>query len=85
MELTCFVATDGVRPADHAPLPPFLLGILTPLVCLNLLSEKAAVEKDFTAFQEAITLDPLVSDFHTIPKLAQELWDANRKWWKPVK
>jgi len=81
LELTCFMAADGVRPVDNAPLPPFLFGMLTPLVCLNLLSEKAAVEKDFAAFQEALTLDPLVSDFRAIPALAKELWNVNRKWW----
>jgi alpha-galactosidase len=85
LEMTCFLSAEGVRPVDNAPLPPFLLGILTPLVCLNLLSEKAAVEKDFAAFQEAITLDPLVTNFRSIPKMARELWDVNRKWWKPVK
>ena len=85
LELTCFIAADGVRPVNNEPLRPFLLGILAPLVCLNLLSEKAAVEKDFAAFQEALTLDPLVSDFRSIPTLAKELWEVNRRWWKPVK
>lgn len=85
LELTCFLGADGVRPVDNAPLPPFLLGILTPLVCANLLSEKAAVEKDFAVFQEALTLDPLVSDFRTIPALARELWNVNQQWRRPVK
>jgi len=85
LELTCFLAADGARPVNNKPLSPFLLGILMPLVCRNLLSEKAAVEKDFDAFQEALTLDPLVSDFRTIPTLAKELWTLNRRWWNPVK
>lgn len=85
LEMTCFIGADGVRPVMNAPLPPFMLGILTPLVCLNLLSEKAAVERDFKAFQEALTLDPLVSDFRTIPALAKALWDVNLPLIKPVK
>jgi alpha-galactosidase len=85
LELTCHCGADGCRPVDNAPLPPFLLGILMPLVCANLLSEKAAAERDFTAFQEALTLDPLVTDFRSIPKLAKALWDVNVPYRKPVK
>jgi alpha-galactosidase/6-phospho-beta-glucosidase family protein len=85
LELTCHCGADGCRPVDNAPLPPFLLGILTPLVCANLLSEKAAAERDFAAFQEALTLDPLVSDFRSIPKLAKALWDVNVPYRKPAK
>ena len=85
LELTCFLGADGVRPALNNPLPPFLLGILMPLVCQNLLIEQAAVNRDFAAFQEAITLDPLVSDFRTLPALAKELWRINQPYVKPVK
>ena len=85
LELTCHISADGVKPVDNAPLPPFLFGILAPLVSLNLLSEKAAAEKDERAFLEALHLDPLVSDFRTIPDLAKELWAVNKPWMKPVK
>ncbi|MEI8241730.1 MAG: hypothetical protein WCI17_00535 [bacterium] len=85
LELTCSLGADGVRPAMNAPLPPFLLGILMPLVCQNLLTEQAAVCQDFAAFQKAITLDPLVSDFRTIPALAKALWRLNRPFVKPVR
>lgn len=85
LELTCFLGGDGVRPAMNKPLPPFLLGILMPLVCQNLLVEQAAVERNFAAFLEAITLDPLVSDFRTIPALAKALWRLNQPYVKPVK
>lgn len=85
LELTCTLSAAGAQPAMNEPLSPFLQGILTPLACLNLLSEKAAVESDQRAFQEALTLDPLVSNFQTIPDLARELWAANKPFFKPVK
>ena len=85
LEMTCYLGADGIHPAVNEPLQPFMLGILTPLVCANLLSEKAAAERDFNAFQEAITLDPLVSDFSTIPALAKALWKLNEPLRKPVK
>ena len=85
LELTCFLGADGARPAMNQPLPPFTLGLLMPLVCQNLLTERAAVEHDFAAFQEAITLDPLVSDFRTIPSLAKALWRLNQPHVKPVR
>ncbi len=85
LELTCHFSANGCQPVANAPLPPFLLGILTPLVCLNLLSERAAAERDFAAFQEALTLDPLVSDFRTIPALAKSLWRINEPYANPVK
>ncbi len=85
LELTCFVSADGAYPVMNEPVSPFLQGILTPLACLNLLSEKASVEKDKRAFEEALALDPLVTDFRTIPNLARELWDLNKPFFKPVK
>ncbi|MFH1022748.1 MAG: hypothetical protein V1809_05115 [Planctomycetota bacterium] len=85
LELTTHLAADGPHPAMNPPIPPLMLGILTPLVCLNLLSEKAAVEKDRAAFLQALHLDPLVSDFRTIPDLARDLWNVNRPYFKPVK
>jgi 6-phospho-beta-glucosidase len=85
LELTCTMSATGVQPAMNEPLSPFMQGILTPLTCLNLLSEKAAVEKDPRAFEEALTLDPLVSNFKTIPNLAKELWATNKPFFKPRK
>ena len=82
LELTCHCSGNGCQPVNNKPLPPFLLGILTPLVCLNKLSERAAAENDFDAFVEALTLDPLVSDFRTIPALAKDLWEANKPYRK---
>jgi len=85
LELTCHCGANGCQPVMNDPVSPFLQGILTPLVCANQLSEKAASEHDFKAFQEAITLDPLVSDFRTIPALAKALWKVNEPLRKPVK
>ena len=68
---------NGVQPVMNDPLPPFTLGLLSPLVCLNLLSEQAAVNRDKKAFLQALHLDPLVSDFRTVPELAEELWAIN--------
>ncbi len=85
LELTCHVGFDGARPVENAALKPFTLGILAPLVALNLLSEKAAIEQDKEAFLEALTLDPLVHDFRSIPQLAEELWSVNLPYMKPVK
>jgi alpha-galactosidase len=85
LELTCHASAYGMRPVMNDPLPPFTLGILTPLVCVNLLAEKAAVNRDKKAFVEAITLDPLVSDFRTVPQLAEELWAVNEPLMTPRK
>jgi alpha-galactosidase/6-phospho-beta-glucosidase family protein len=67
------------------PLPPLTLGILTPLVCLNLLSEQAAVNRDRKAFASALHLDPLIGDFARLPQLADELWAVNEPLMAPVR
>ena len=84
LELTCHVTPRGAQPIPYEPLPPYLLGVLTPLVCINQLALKAAVEKDRQAFLEALLLDPLLQEFHTVEELADRLWKINEKWWTPV-
>ncbi|PCJ56603.1 MAG: hypothetical protein COA79_18220 [Planctomycetota bacterium] len=85
LELTCHITPRGMMPIQFDPLPPLLLGILTPLIAINELTMKAAVEKDKQAFMEALILDPLLQEFHTIEKLADKLWAVNEKHWTPVK
>lgn len=85
LELTCHMTPRGMQPIQFEPLSPYLLGVLMPLVCLNQLSMKAAVEKDKQAFIEALLLDPLLQEFHTVGKLADKLWAVNEKIWTPVK
>jgi alpha-galactosidase/6-phospho-beta-glucosidase family protein len=70
---------------DNDPLPAFPWGILAPLVAVNELAEKAAMERDKDAFLQALHLDPLVSDFRSIPRMAEELWAANDPHIEPVK
>jgi len=85
LELTCHITPRGAQPVQVAPLAPYPLGVLMPLVSLNALSMKAAVEKDRQAFLEALLLDPLLQDFRSVRALADRLWKINAKWWKPVK
>jgi len=85
LELTCHISAAGIHPVMNDPLPPFTLGLLTGLVCLNQLSEQAAVNHDKKAFLQALHLDPLVSDFRTIPDLADALWEINEPLMTPVK
>ncbi len=84
LELTCHVTPRGMQPIQYAPLPPYPLGVLTPLVCLNQLALKAAVEKDRQAFLEALLLDPLLQEFNTVEELAEGLWKINEPCWTPV-
>ncbi len=83
LELTCHVTPRGVQPVPQEPLAPYPLGVLMPLVCMNYLAEKAAVETDRQAFLEALLLDPLLQDFNTVEALAGELWAINEKYWVP--
>ncbi len=85
LELTCHMTPRGMQPIAFEPLSPYALGVLMPLVCLNQLSMKAAVEKDKQAFLEALLLDPLLQEFHTVTKLADKLWAVNEKLWTPIK
>ncbi|MHC4716883.1 MAG: family 4 glycosyl hydrolase [Planctomycetota bacterium] len=84
LELTCHVTPRGMQPIQYEPLEPFPLGVLTPLVCVNELALTAAVEKDRKAFLEALLLDPLLQEFHTVEELAERLWAINEEWWTPV-
>ena len=84
LELTCHVTPRGMQPIQYAPLAPYPLGVLLPLVCINQLALKAAVEKDKPAFLEALLLDPLLQEFNTVEALADRLWKVNEKWWTPV-
>ena len=85
LELTCHITPRGPQPIQFDPLPDFALGALTPMVCLNNLAMKAAVEKDKQAFLEALLLDPLLQDFNSVEELADRLWKVNEKLWTPVK
>lgn len=85
LELTCLATPEGYKPVDNDPLPPFPWGILAPLVSVNQLAEQAAVNRDKEAFLQALHLDPLVSDFRTIPEMADELWAVNEPYIEPVK
>jgi alpha-galactosidase/6-phospho-beta-glucosidase family protein len=85
LELTCHVTPRGAQPIQVDPLPPYPLGVLMPLVSINQLALKAAVDKDKQAFLEALLLDPLLQEFHTVEQLADRLWKVNEKWWEPVK
>lgn len=85
LELTCHLSAAGVHAVQNEPLPPFTLGLLMPLVSLNLLSEQAAVNRDRKAFLQALHLDPLISDFRSIPQLADALWAINEPLMTPVK
>jgi alpha-galactosidase len=85
IEVTCHISANGIQPVMNDPLPPFTLGQIMPHVCLNLLSEKAAVNRDKRAFLEALHLDPLVTDFRSIPEMADELWVLNEPYMTPVK
>ena len=40
---------------------------------------------DQQAFLKELHLDPLVSDFRTIPQLAEELWEVNEPYFQPAK
>lgn len=84
LELTCHITPRGMQPIQYQPLSLLLTGILMPLVSVNLLAEKAAVEKDKQAFLEALLLDPLLQEFNTVEQLAQRLWAVNEKWWTPA-
>lgn len=85
LELTCHITPRGMQPIQFKPVSPYLLGVLTPLICMNQLTLKAAVEKDKQSFIEALLLDPLLQEFHTVEKLADKLWAINEKYWTPVK
>jgi|GEM_PF-6733756 len=85
LELTCHITPRGMQPIQFEPVSPFLLGVLTPIICMNQLTLKAAVEKDKQSFIEALLLDPLLQEFHTVEKLADKLWSVNEKYWTPVK
>jgi alpha-galactosidase/6-phospho-beta-glucosidase family protein len=84
LELTCHITPRGMQPIQYAPLDAYLLGVLTPLVCENLLAEKAAVERDKKAFLQALLLDPLLQEFSTVEALAGRLWEVNERWMEPV-
>jgi 6-phospho-beta-glucosidase len=83
LELTCHVTPRGAQPVQVAPLAPYPLGVLMPLVSINALAMKAAVERDRQAFVEALLLDPLLQDFRSVRALADRLWAVNAKWRKP--
>lgn len=85
LELTTYMSAKGPEPLVNESLNPFLHGILSPLVDHNMLIEKAAVDKDLKAFEMALTIDPLVGNFKSIPNLAEELWKVNKLFFKPVK
>jgi len=84
LELTCHVTPRGMQPIQYAPLEPFPLGVLMPLVSVNELALTAAVEKDRRAFLQALLLDPLLQEFDTVEELADRLWAINEEWWTPV-
>lgn len=84
LELTCHITPRGMQPIQYAPLDPYLLGVLMPLACENLLAEKAAVEKDKKAFLQALLLDPLLQEFSTVEKLAERLWNVNEPYMRPT-
>ncbi len=85
LELTCHMTPRGMQPIQFEPLSPFVLGIMMPKVCQNQLALKAAVDKDRQAFLEALLLDPLLQEFHTVEELADRLWKVNERYWTPVK
>jgi alpha-galactosidase/6-phospho-beta-glucosidase family protein len=58
---------------------------MMPKVCQNQLALKASVEKDKQAFLEALLLDPLLQEFHTVEELADRMWKVNERYWEPVK
>jgi alpha-galactosidase len=83
LELTCHVTPRGPLPIRFEPLAPYPLGVLTPLVCLNDLATKAAAEQDRQAFLEALLLDPLLQEFHSVEELADKLWQVNEPYFEP--
>ncbi|MCZ7646602.1 MAG: hypothetical protein M5U26_15165 [Planctomycetota bacterium] len=85
LELTVEPAKRGFRPVKNPALDPYRWGVLAPLVALNELSAKAAIERDKQAFVRALLLDPLLHDIASLPRLAEGLWDLNRAFAKPLR
>jgi len=85
LEINVTLDKKGAHVIKNPPLDMYRWGVLSPLVAINELATRAAVEKDRRAFRQALLLDPMMYDFDTLPKLEEELWEANRKYFKPVK
>ncbi|MBN1808533.1 MAG: hypothetical protein JW909_05655 [Planctomycetes bacterium] len=85
LEVNVRLGKGGAKPVKNPPLDTYRWGVLAPLVAVNELATKAAVERDRMAFRQALLLDPLLHRFDSAAKLEEELWEANRPYFKAQK
>jgi len=83
LEINVNLSKSGVKPVKNPPLDVYRWGVLAPLIGVNELATKAAVEHDKKAFMQALLLDPLMHNFDTVKELAEELWEVSRPFFKP--
>jgi len=85
LELAVDFKDGRIIAEKNPPLDMYRFGVLAPLIAINNLITDAAVKQDKSLFLKALHLDPLISDFYTIPQLADELWDINTPYFTPQK
>ena len=82
LEINVELSPKGAKPVRNPPLDDYRLGVLIPLIAINELATRAAVEHDRKAFMQALLLDPLLHNFDTVAVLAEELWETNKPYFK---
>jgi alpha-galactosidase len=81
VEVPAVVDRRGLHPIRVA-LPDHIISILHPLASICNLTVEAAIKGDMDKIIQAFHLDPLITDYKIIPKLARELVQGNKKWLK---
>lgn len=83
IEITLEPRGADLVPVKQGKLDSYRWGVVCPLLAINELAAKAAIERDKQSFVRALHLDPLMSDYPGLPDLAEELWLINEPWAKP--
>ncbi|MBU9710209.1 6-phospho-beta-glucosidase [Evansella tamaricis] len=79
IEVNCLVDADGAHPLPlNTTLSPAIRGLLQVVKAYEELTVKAAVEGDYEAGLQALTIHPLVGDSKVAKEIFDEILEANK-------
>ncbi|MGB8252709.1 MAG: hypothetical protein WCF08_05810, partial [Anaerolineaceae bacterium] len=69
VEIPCNVSRDSIKPTPVEAIPDHCLGLMKAIKACEMLTIEAALEKSFEKSVKALTLHPLVQDYHLAKKI----------------